>query len=760
MPSVRMPGATRREFLIGSIGTGLFMACASPSEWLGAARDAAGASAYEPNLWLRIGADGRVLVNVKRAEMGQHVGTALARIVADELEAEWKDVEFVHVDSHPKWGDMVTGGSWSVHTSFEELSRAGAAGRIALVEAGASLLGAPVGECRARAGRVHHGSRSVGYGEIVAAGAAGRAFGQQELAALPIKSPSERRLIGSPGDAADIPAKTTGGARYGIDAKLPGMVYARPVLPPTRYGSKVMSVDDSAARSIPGYLETIELDDPSGICQGWLSVVAESFPAAIKAADALEVRWQPGPRANVDEAAIQAEGDRLVNAADPEGGALWVLEGDVDRAFARAERVLDATYRTSTVLHFQLEPVNALATEEDGHWHIHSGNQWQTLTLPVIAKALGVPQEKITLHQYYLGGGFGRRLYGDYQIPAALTSKALGRPVKMVFTRPDDARFDCPRSPTTQRVRAAIARDGSLTGWEHSAAAGWPLSTIGPGLLAEAVPGGGRTSGFVISGADHWYSIESQRVRAINNAVAQETFLPGWLRAVGPGFTGWAVEQHIDEVAHATGRDPVEFRLSLLDGAGRNAGAPGVTVGGAKRLAAVLERAAELAGWSARGSLPRDVGMGVAVAAGQERTMPTWCACIARARVDRATGRVEVERLTAVVDAGTIVHPDGALAQLEGSTLWGLSMALFEGTEFEEGQVAAKNLDRYTPLRMDEVPELQLELVRNDHVPSGLGEPGVIAVAPAIANAIFDAVGARVRDLPIRPAEVKRVLGA
>jgi CO/xanthine dehydrogenase Mo-binding subunit len=257
---------------------------------------------------------------------------------------------------------------------------------------------------------------------------------------------------------------------------------------------------------------------------------------------------------------------------------------------------------------------------------------------------------------------------------------------------------------------------------------------------------------FAIAGADHWYSVGAQRVRALSNDLANSAFRPGYLRSVGPGWTNWAVETFMDEAALMARTDPVAFRIALLDGAGRNAGSAPNAVDGAKRQATVLKRAAEKAGWGA--TMPEDTGLGVATTFGQEREMPTWVACVARVRVDRRSGAVAVQKLTIVVDAGTIVHPDGALAQVEGGALWGLSMALYEGTEFVKGQVKDTNFDSYTPLRIGDVPELDIEIVDSTEAPVGLGEPGTTVVAPAIGNAIFAAIGVRLRHLPIRPAAV------
>jgi CO/xanthine dehydrogenase Mo-binding subunit len=750
---------SRRSFLIAMAGGGVLLgfarsglAAALPPAAQGGDQTAA-AGLFEPTVWYGIDRDGIVTVNIIRAEMGQHVGTALARILADELEADWGKVRIVHVDSDPKWGEMVTGGSWSVWQSFPILRRAGAAGRIALTEAAAKLLRVPPEVCIARSGTVSAAGRSVSYGEIVARGNLRRGFTPDELQAIPIKPPDERHLIGRDTMAIDVPVKTTGEARYGLDAVIDGMIYARPKIPPTRNDSQAVAVDDAEAKSVPGYIQSLALDDPSDTAPGWVMVYADSFVAADRAADLVKVTWRSGEAATVSEEDLQRRAAELI--ADPAAGALVVEDPGVDAAFAAAKSTIERVYTTSSVMHFQLEPINALAFEKDGVFEIHTGNQWQSLILPVLAQALGRRQETIVLRTYLLGGGFGRRLDGDYAVPAALAAKAVGKPVKMVCTRPDDMRFDCPRSPSVQRVRMAFGEDGKVIAMDHAAAAGWPTAVMAPSYMAEGV-NGVRYDPFAINGADHWYNIGAQRVRALSNDLANRSFRPGWLRSVGPGWTNWAVESFMDEAAHAQEVDPVEFRLRLLDGAGRNAGSAPNAVGGARRQAAVLARAAEKAGWG--DAVPKDVGLGVATSFGQERRMPTWAACVARLRVDRATGIVTVETLSLVIDAGTIVHPDGAEAQVEGAALWGLSMALHEGSEFVNGQPRDTNLDTYTPLRIGDVPEVEIEFMPSTEAPTGLGEPATTVVGPAIGNAIFAAAGIRLRHLPIRPAAVLAAL--
>ncbi|EMP54805.1 putative membrane-bound aldehyde dehydrogenase (pyrroloquinoline-quinone-linked) [Marinobacter santoriniensis NKSG1] len=748
-------GITRRGFLIGSAGAGFTMAFTMSGLSLANPAEAAEKGLFEPTIWFRIEPDGKIVVNIVEAEMGQHVGTALARIVADELEADWDDVVLYYVDSDPKWGTMVTGGSWSVWQNFDTLSRAGAAGRQVLIEEGAKLLGVSPDQCRARDSQVLAGGRSVTYAQIVQAGNISRSFTDDELKKMPIKPPSERRLIGKDTLARDIPGKTNGEAIYGIDASVEGMVYGRPLIPPTRYGSTVDSVDDSQAKDVPGYQQTLVLDDPSGTVPGWAVVIADSVTAANKAAQKVKVNWTAGKTAKVTEKDILEEGRKLI--ADDSIGSLVVDDGDLKGTFDSADSVLEQEYITHSVLHFQMEPLNALAFKKDGRWEIHTGNQWQTLILPTLAKALGVKQEHIIMRTYLLGGGFGRRLNGDYAVPAALASKMLDKPVKLVFSREDDTRFDSIRSPSVQKLRMAFDADKRVIGMEHHATAGWPTQVMAPGFMPKGT-NGEPFDPFSIQGADHWYSVGAQRLRAISNGLANDTFRPGWLRSVGSGWVNWALESFMDEAAHQAGQDPIDFRLGLLKAEGKNAGSAPNSVGGASRQANVLKRVRELSQWGQ--DMPADTALGVATSYGQERNMPTWTACVAKVHVDRDSGKVTLQHLTLVTDAGTVVHPDGARAQVEGAALWGASMALHEGTEIDNGEVKDHNLNSYQPMRMRDVPAMTVEFVDSTETSVGLGEPATTVVGPAIANAIFAAVGVRMRTIPIRREAVLEALKA
>ncbi|MCX8227482.1 MAG: molybdopterin-dependent oxidoreductase, partial [Sulfitobacter sp.] len=736
---------SRRGFLVSMTAAGVAFGFprASVAAMNPAAADGVPVSAtgdtFEPTLWYWIDTEGKVNVNIIRAEMGQHVGTAIARILADELEVAWEDVNITHVDTAEKWGTMVTGGSWSIWQSWPVYRQAGAAGRTALIEAAAEKWGVDTGTCQARDGSITDGTNTITYAELVSGGLT-RSFTEDELKALPLKPHSELRLVGKDVTALDIETKTNGQAIYGLDTKIDGMVYGVPLLPPTRLGSSVSTVDDSGAKDVKGYLQTLKLDDPSGTVPGWVVVLGETLMAAKWASQAIKVEWAAGETANVSEADINARSRELI--ADGTSGAILATETpDTTAAFQDAGNVIEVEYVTQTVLHFQLEPVNATAFQNDnGVWEIHTGNQWQSLILPTLSAALDAPADKIVMRTYMLGGGFGRRLNGDYAVPAALASKAVGgKPVKLVFFREDDAKFDSPRSPSVQKLRMAFDGDQQVVGMEHHAAAGWPTGVMVPSFMPKGV-NGEPYDPFAIDGADHWYSVGAHKVRAISNDLANQTFRPGWLRSVGPGWTNFALESFMDEAAHQIKADPLDFRLQHLKAEGYNAGSAPNSVGGASRQAAVLKKVAEMSGYGSA-ELPADTAIGIATTFGQSRSMPTWTAGAVQVHIDRETGNIDVQKMWLAFDCGTVVDPDSARAQCEGAALWGLSMALYEGTTIENGNVVDRNLGTYTPLRMIDTPDMEIAFVDSTEVPVGLGEPGTTVIAPAVANAIFNAVG-------------------
>jgi len=749
-----IPDLRRRSFLIGGTAAGL--ACGYVA--VDGISTALAANNFGPTAWYSIGPDGIVTVMVGKAEMGQHVSSAMCQIVAEELEADWNKMRIQLPDNDPKYNDpvlgaLITGGSWSVRMNFDAMSRAGAAGRITLIDAGAAMLGVPAGECRASNSQVIHSKtgKKVSYAKIVADGKANKVWTADELKAIKLKTPDQYVLVGQAVPQLDIPSKTNGTAKFGIDVSVPGMLYGKPVTPPVRYGATVTGVDESEAKKVKGYVKAVTLDDKTQTTSGWVVAVATTYEGAKKAADALKVTYNNGPNAKVSDRTLIDEAKKL--QADASSGQLFVSAGDPAKAIEGAAKTFEAEYLTSINIHAPLEPMNATAFEKDGVWHIHTGNQFASRTGGIAAGALGVDPKNVVLHQYFMGGGFGRRLDADMVIPAVLASKAVGKPVKLIYGRDNDMTMDFTRPLTYQKVKAGLDGDGKLVGLQHDVVSAWPTARWGiPAFLNDSVDKKGKLDGFTVNGADFWYTVPNHKVRAILNELAQKATPSGQLRSVAPGWTFWAVESMVDELAHAAGKDPLDYRLAMLDGAGDNAG-------GAKKLANALRTAAGRAGYGST-ALPKNSGIGIACVSSQERATATWTACAAQVEVNPADGSFKVKRLSLAMDLGTVVNPDGARAQIEGSALWGMSLALFEKAPLESGALQVSNFDGYTPMRMSQMPDLDISIIANNDPPSGCGEPGVTVVAPAIANAIFNAVGARVRSLPITAEAVKAAMKA
>ncbi|MDE0146900.1 MAG: molybdopterin-dependent oxidoreductase [Rhodospirillaceae bacterium] len=740
----------RRTFLVGAGASGLIFGFAAHDGIRLA--DASTMKAFAPNLWFSMDATGKTVIRIDKAEMGQHVGTALAQILADGLEVRWSDVSISHIGFDPKVGLHVTGGSWSVNWTFDRMSRAGAAGRITLIEAAAKKWGVPASQLSAKDSVISGpGGKTITYGELVKAGVPPKAFSKDEMKAIKLKAAGQRRYIGKSLPSLDVPAKTNGTAGFAIDVKLDGMVYATPATPPVRYGAKVKSVDDSAAKKIKGYMTHVVIEDPTGSQTGWVMAVANSYWTARKAALALKVDWDLGPNAKVSSKTINDESRRLID--NTANASTFLKEGDAEKAIASAKVKHEAIYTTTINIHAPLEPLNATVEIRDGVYHIYTGNQFQTLAMGLVPAALGIKPDKVVLHQQFLGGGFGRRLEADYLIMAALTAKAVQKPVKMIYSREADTEFDFTRPMTTMRVTAGS--DGKkITGWKHTAASSFATARMAPGFLGKDASGK-KFDPFQINGSDHWYTVPNQLVLTEMNKIAQAATPSGQLRSVAPAWTFWAVESMIDEMAHKMGVDPLALRLQMLDGKGKNAG-KGATANGAKRLASVLQKVAAKAGYGK--AMAKNTGIGLACVTSQERPSAAWTGTAANVTVNPADGSFTVNRLTVGTDLGTLINPNAVEAQVQGATLWGLSLATLEEVEMKDGRLQASNFDTYTPCRMENAPDLDVILVETGQYPVGCGEPAVTSVAPAIANAIFAATGARVRSLPITAEKVKAAL--
>ncbi len=735
---------SRRSFLVAAGVSGLVFGFAGLRGPDGAL--AATAESFGPTPWYSIGPDGLVTVNVAKADMGQHIASTMAQLVAEELGSRWRDMRIALASNDPKYADpvlgaIITGGSWSTRFNFDAMCRAGAAGRIALIEAAAQMLNAKPGDCLARDSTIvdKASKKSVSFGDIVASGKANKTFTPDELKAIKLKTPDQYVLIGQSVPQLDIPAKVRGAAKYGIDAFLPGMVYGRPVSPPVRYGATIKSIDDSAAKAVPGYLQTVVLDDKTGSTTGWAVVVASNYPAGIKAANLLKVDYDKGPNADVSSDSIIAAAKAVQK--DESKGMLFVKTGDAKSAFDSAATKLEAEYTTSLNIHAPLEPMNCLATIEGDTLHLYVGNQFFSRTAAIAGAAIGMDPKQVLCHQHYIGGGFGRKLDGEMAVVAALTTKAVGKPVKVIYSRQTDMTMDFTRPLTYQTVRAGLDSNGKLVAMEHDVIGAWPTKRWGiPAFLTPTVDKKGALDGFTVNGTDYWYTTPNHTVRAFLNDTAQAATPSGQLRSVAPGWTFWAVESMIDELAHASKQDPLQFRIGLLDGAGSNDG-------GAQRLRNTLLAAAGLSGYGAI-TLPKGEAYGVACVSSQERTTATWTACVAHVAV-ADDGSVKVKKLTIATDVGTAVNPDGIRAQVEGAAMWGFSLAMLEKATMANGAIQQTNFDQYTPMRMKDRPEVEVAIIANGDPASGVGEPATTVVAPAIANAIFNASGARVRSLPI-----------
>jgi isoquinoline 1-oxidoreductase subunit beta len=740
---------SRRSFLVGTAATGLVLGYAAVP---GIDQALAAPSNFEPSVWYAITPDGLVTVTCGKADMGQHIASTMAQIVAEELGANWKDMRVQLASNDPKFNDpvlgaQITGGSWSTMMNFDAMSRAGAAGRIALTEAAAAAMGVPAGELVVRASTISHpkSKKSMSFADVVKSGKATKTFTADDLKAIKLKTPDQYTMIGVSVPQLDIPSKTNGTAKYGIDVMLPGMVYGAVVTPPVRYGATVKSVDDSAAKKVPGFIKAVTLDDKTATTTGWVVAVANTYSNARKAADALKIAYDGGPNAKLSSESLQTEARRLQALGD--SGEYFVKDGDPNAAFGTAAKVLEAEYTTSINIHAPMEPMNATAEFKGDILHIYSGNQFATRSGAIAAGAAGLDPKYVVMHQMWLGGGFGRRLDADMMVPAVQAAKATGKPVKVIYTRENDMTMDFSRPLTLQKVKAGVDGDGKLVALSHDVVSAWPTQRWGiPDFLSPSVDKKGPLDAFTVNGADFFYTVPNHYVRAIKNEMAHNATPSGQLRSVAPGWTFWAIESAVDEIAHATGKDPAQFRVELLDGKGKNDG-------GAQRLRNTLLAAMGLAGYGTK-KLPKGEGMGVACVSSQERATASWTACVAHVAV-APSGEVTVKKLTVATDVGTQVHPDNIRAQVEGAALWGMSLALFEKATLKDGGIEQTNFDTYTPLRMSQMPEVAVNVIANGEKATGVGEPAVTVVAPAIGNAVFNAVGARVRALPITAEAVK-----
>jgi len=691
----------RRTFLEIAAGTGLWLA-ASPLRVAAAGPGATPlASDFQPNAWLNVDPKGAVTVFLGRSEMGQGTYTGMAVLVAEELDADWKTVRVVQGDANPKYGRMVTGGSSSVRQSWDPLRKAGAAAREMLIAAAAAGWKVEPSACRAEKGFVVHASsgRRAGFGELATAAA------QLPVPEKPrLKDPRDYTLIGKPVPRLDTPPKTRGAATFGIDVRIPGMLHAAVARPPS-LGGKVARFDAAKALAIPGVKKVVEV--PTGV-----AVLADTTWAAFRGRDALGVTFEAGPNGSLDSAAIA----RLV-ASTPVDPIPARSEGDLEKALAGAAKKVSATYHLPFLAHATMEPMNCVARVDAGDAEIWAPTQAPLWARKDVAKALGLPEEKVIVHVTFLGGGFGRRAFPDFVVEAAQVAKAAGAPVQVTWAREDDFQGDFFRPCGQNELRAGIDAKGNLVAWHHLVRS--------PSISRHNFGSAGKPGQpDVVEGAVT-VPYRAGAIR-IDSAVPEVGVRLGWWRSVYASQNAFAEECFLDEVAAAAGMDPLAFRLALLP--------PD------HPLRAVLMLAGEKAGWGEK--VPKGVARGIAC----HSSFGSHVAEVAEVSLQK--GAVRVGRVVCAVSCGMALNPDGVAHQMEGSVVYGLSAALRGEITFAKGAAIQDNFHVYEPLRISEMPKVETFILPSTAAPGGIGEPGLPPIAPAVANALFALTGKRLRRLP------------
>ena len=686
--------------------------------------------------WVRITPDNRVTLILGKSEMGQGAMTALPMILAEELSVDWKQVKVEQAPTNPQVYDHGTGGSGSVAGSWLPLRRAGAAAREMLVTAAATRWSVNRDTCVAKDGGVLHGARKnfLTYGEL--AGDAAK-LPLPDLKTVPLKNSSEFTIVGRDIPRIDAREKATGTAKFGIDARVPGMLYAVVARCPV-FGGKVKSFDATKAKSVSGVRDVIAIDAVAkgAFTAGGVVVLADNSWAAMEGRRALKIVWDEGP--NASESSETLHKQFLENAAKP--GKIVRNEGDADAVLARSEKRVEATYEFPFAAHATMEPMNCtVSIRQDGAeaWVPTLAPQWAQ---DIIAGVSGLPRESVVVHTTLMGGGFGRRYQADFVMEAAQVAKATGKPVMVLWTREDDMQHDFYRPASYHKLQGAVAADGKLAAWKH-----FQTSTSIAAMWDAKGEENAENSEF---GTAVFIPYQTPNFR-VEYTLAKSGVPRAWWRSVEHSTSGFVVECFVDEMATAAGMDPYEYRLRLIgddreipDFANPKEGKPLNTA----RQKGVLKLAAEKAAWGT--PLPKGVGRGIA----GYYSFETYAACVAE--VSFKDKVVKVDRLVYAVDCGRPVNPAGVRAQVESAAIYGLSATLHSAITIEGGRVEQANFNDYKMPRIADTPKTEVYVVGSNEEPTGIGEPGLPVVGAAVSNALYALTGKRVRRLPIRPEDL------